>query len=144
MRKTTRMSEEFKKWKVGLICGSFDVIHPGYIKMFMDGKNVCENILIALQSDPTIDRPNKEKPLQSPEEREFILRSIRYVDDVIHYTTEDDLYNILKTNIYDVRILGSDYVDKEYTGKDLGRPVYFHNRNHLYSTTKYKKRIRST
>lgn len=137
------MSEAYKNWKVGLICGSFDVIHPGYIKMFMDAKNVCDKLLIALQSDPTVERPNKEKPLQTPEERELILRSIRYIDNIVHYTTEAELYNILMTNVYDVRILGSDYKDKEYTGKDLNRPVYFHNRDHEYSTTKYKKKIRS-
>lgn len=130
------MSEVYKNWKIGLICGSFDVIHPGYIKMFMDAKTVCDKLLIALQSDPTVERPNKEKPLQTPEERELILRSIRYIDDIVHYTTEAELYNILMTNVYDVRILGSDYKDKEYTGKDLNRPVYFHNRDHEYSTTK--------
>jgi len=136
------MSEECKKWKVGLICGSFDVIHPGYIKMFIDAKSVCKTLLIALQSDPTIDRPHKEKPHQTSEERALILRSIRYVDDIVHYTTEDDLYNILKTDIYDVRILGSDYTNAEYTGKDLNKPVYFHDRNHSYSTTDYKNKIR--
>lgn len=136
------MSEEIKKWHIGLICGSFDVIHPGYIKMFIDTKRVCDKLLIALQSDPTVDRPYKEKPLQTAEEREFILRSIKYVDNVIHYTTEADLYNILKTDVYDVRILGSDYINSDYTGKDLNRPVYFHDRNHKYSTTEYKRKIR--
>ena len=111
--------------------------------MFIDAKEVCEKLLIALQSDPTIDRPSKEQPLQSPEEREMILRAIRYIDGVIHYTTEDDLYNILCTDIYDVRILGSDYINKGYTGKDLKKPVHFHHRDHSYSTTEYKKRIRS-
>ena len=136
------MSAEIKKWDVGLVCGSFDVIHPGYIKMFIDAKSVCSKIIIALQSDPTIDRPHKEKPLQTPEEREFILRSIRYIDDVVHYTTEQDLYNILKTDIYDVRILGTDYLEKIFTGSDLNREIYFHDRNHEYSTTEYKKKIR--
>ena len=136
------MSEEIKKWHIGLICGSFDVIHPGYIKMFIDTKRVCDKLLIALQSDPTVDRPYKEKPLQTAEEREFILRSIKYVDNVIHYTTEAELYNILKTDVYDVRILGSDYINSDYTGKDLKRPVYFHDRNHKYSTTEYKRKIR--
>ncbi len=132
-----------KLFRVGIVCGSFDVIHPGYIKMFMDAKSVCDKVLIALQSDPSIERPHKEKPLQTPKEREFILRSIRYIDDVVHYTTEKDLYEILKTDIYDVRILGTDYKDADYTGKDLGRPVYWHSRDHSYSTTKYKKRIRN-
>ena len=96
-----------KKWKRGLICGSFDVIHPGYIHLFRDAKSVCTKLIIALQSDPTVDRPEKMKPLQSVEDRELILRSIRYVDDIVHYTTEKELYQLLQQpDLYDVRILG--------------------------------------
>jgi len=130
------------KWKVGLICGSFDVIHPGYIKLFIDASSVCDKLLIALHGDPTVERPSKEKPLQTPAERELILRSIRYVDDVLHYNTEAELYEILQSDIYDVRILGTDYIQADYTGKDLQRPVYFHVRDHVYSTTRYKTQIR--
>ncbi len=130
------------QWKRGLICGSFDVIHPGYIHLFQDAKRVCEKLIIALQSDPTVDRPEKIKPSQSVEDREFILRALRYVDDVVHYTTEAELYNLLKEDIYDVRILGTDYINRDYTGKDLNRPEYFHSRNHEYSTTQFKKNIK--
>ena len=130
------------QWKRGLICGSFDVIHPGYIHLFKDAKSVCENLIIALQSDPTVDRPEKIKPSQSVEDRELILRALRYVDDIVHYTTEAELYNLLKEDIYDVRILGTDYINKDYTGKDLNKPEYFHSRNHDYSTTQFKKNIK--
>ena len=129
------------KFKVGIVCGAFDVIHPGYIHMFMDAKTVCEKLVVLLQTDPTVDRPEKMKPTQSPEDRELILRSIRFVDDVVFYTTEKDLYNLLKKDFYDVRILGTDYLDKNYTGKDLGREIYWHDRSHGYSSTKFKKNI---
>ena len=134
------MSED-AKFKVGIVCGAFDVIHPGYIHMFMDAKTVCEKLVVLLQTDPTVDRPEKMKPTQSPEDRELILRSIRFVDDVVFYTTEKDLYNLLKKDFYDVRILGTDYLDKNYTGKDLGREIYWHDRSHGYSSTKFKKNI---
>ena len=84
------------------------------------------------------------KPTQTPEDRELILKSIRYVDDVIFYTTEDDLYNILKGDFYDVRILGSDYLDKDYTGKDLDKTIYWHDRSHEYSSTKFKNDIKES
>ena len=84
------------------------------------------------------------KPTQSAEDRELILRAIRYVDDVIFYTTEDDLYNMLKEDFYDVRILGSDYLEKNYTGKDLGRTIYWHYRSHAYSATAFKNKIKES
>ena len=129
-------------WNKGLVCGSFDVIHPGYIRLFKDAKTVCKKLVIALQSDPTIDRPEKLKPIQTIEDRKLILESIKYVDEIYCYTTEVELYQLLQTNIYDVRILGTDYIGKDYTGKDLNRPVYFHKRDHGYSTTKFKTDIK--
>lgn len=129
-------------WNRGLVCGSFDVIHPGYIRLFKDAKTVCKKLVIALQSDPTLDRPEKLKPVQSIEDRKLILESIKYVDEIYCYTTEVELYQLLQTDIYDVRILGTDYVGKNYTGKDLGMPVYFHKRDHGYSTTKFKTDIK--
>ena len=130
--------------KKGLIAGNFDVIHPGYVKMFEDAKeNACNYLVIALQSDPTLDRPHKSKPVQTVEEREYILKSIRYVDEVVHYNTEVELLHILENYDYDIRILGSDYNMKgaAYTGKELNKPVYFHDRAHNYSATDLKNRI---
>ena len=135
-----------KRWgvKVGIVAGNFDVIHPGYVKLFEDAKeNACNYLIVALQSDPTIDRPKKNKPVQTVEEREYILKSIRYVDEVLHYDTEDQLYDILENCDYDVRILGSDYnlPGKQFTGWKLNKPIYFHNRDHDYSASDLKKRI---
>lgn len=128
--------------KKGIVAGNFDVIHPGYVKMFEDAKaNACDYLIIALQSDPTIERPEKSKPVQTVEEREYILRSIRYVDEIIHYTTEAELLEIFKTHDYDIRVLGSDYKGTEYTGKTLNKPVYFHDRSHAYSASDLKRRI---
>ena len=129
---------------IGLVAGNFDVIHPGYIRMFEDARaNACNYLVVALQSDPTIDRPEKSKPVQTVEEREYILKSIKYVNEVIHYNTEEELLDLLKSFDYDVRILGSDYniPGKKYTGSDLSKPVYFHDRGTKYSATDLKQRI---
>ena len=96
---------------------------------------------MALQDDPTIDRPEKDKPVQNYEDRKKIIMALQYVDEVVEYSTESELYEILKSDIYDVRILGTDYADKDYNGKDLNRPVYWHARKHNYSASSLKRRI---
>ncbi len=128
-------------YKTGLIAGSFDLIHPGYIRMFRESKAVCNSLIVALQDDPTVDRPSKCKPVQSWEERSEILKALRYIDDVVYYNTEEDLRRLLSRVDFDVRILGSDYVNKRFTGDELGKPVYFCNRDHDYSLTDLKKKI---
>ena len=131
-----------KKYNVGIICGSFDIIHPGYIRMFADAKTQCKKLTVALQTDPTIDRPQKCKPVQSVADRKEILESIKHVDKIITYSTEKELDILLGLEPYDVRILGTDYVGrKDYTGVQYGKPVFYHDRNHDYSTTKLKKAI---
>jgi glycerol-3-phosphate cytidylyltransferase len=125
----------------GIIAGSFDILHPGYIRMFEESKRVVNYLIVALQDDPTIDRPEKCKPVQSWEERAEILRSLRYVDDVVYYNTEYDLRKLLGSVKYDVRILGSDYLGRRFTGDDLEKPVFYCNRNHQYSLTDLKERI---
>ena len=130
--------------KIGIVCGAFDVIHPGYIRMFQDAKTVCDKLIILLQTDPTIDRPEKLKPTQTVEDRELILRAIRYVDDVIIYTTENDLYNLLKMDFYNIRVMGTDYLGKKFTGSDLKREIFWHRRDHGYSSTSYKKKIKES
>lgn len=124
-----------------LIAGSFDVVHPGYIQMFMIAAENCDHVTVALQTDPTIERPEKLKPILSYCEREEMLRSIIYIDDVIPYTTEQDLNNILKTGKYNVRILGDDYKDKYATGQEYSEKIIYVDRSHGWSTTKYKKLI---
>ena len=134
-----------KKWpgiKIGLVAGNFDVIHPGYVKLFEDAReNACNVLIVALQGDPTIERPYKCKPVQSIEERKYILESIKFVDEVIHYNTEEELLSIIKMGKHDVRIIGSDYKDINFTGKDIEKEVYYHERSHKYSLTDLKKRI---
>ena len=130
--------------KIGLVAGNFDVIHPGYVKLFEDAKNnACNYLVIALHGDPTIERPDKCKPVQTVEEREYILRSIKYVDDVIHYNTEKELLDITTNFDYDVRVIGSDYLNRDFTGKTLAKEIYYHERKHKYSLTSLKSRITS-
>ena len=128
--------------KIGLVAGNFDVIHPGYVKLFEDAKkNACNHLVVALQGDPTIERPQKFKPVQTVAERQYILESIRYVDEVIHYNTESELLNIVTNFNYDVRIIGSDYLGKDFTGKEFEKEIYYHQRGHSYSLSDLKKRI---
>jgi len=127
--------------KTGFIAGSFDLIHPGYIKMFEDTKNICDELIVGLHSNPANERPHKDSPVHSREERKIILKSIRYVDKIFEYDTERDLYNLLREIKPDIRILGTDYENTKYTGYDLNIPVYFHKRDHNWSCSGLKNKI---
>jgi glycerol-3-phosphate cytidylyltransferase len=127
--------------KIGLIAGSFDLIHPGYVRMFKESKKYCNYLIVALQDDPTVDRPSKCKPIHSINERREILMSLRDIDDIVVYTDEKSLYDLLKSVKYDIRILGEEYKDVEYNGKDLGKDVAWITRDHEYSTTSLKEKI---
>ena len=127
--------------KKGLIAGNFDVIHPGYVRYFKDAKDHCDHLIIALHEDPTIERPNKSKPILNKEERTEILLSIKFIDEVVYYNTESELLGLLSKIKPHVRILGSDYKGKKFTGDNLGIPVYFHKRDHNWSTTRFKNLI---
>ena len=110
--------------------------------MFKDAKsNACDKLVVALQTDPTLDRPEKNKCVQPSDQRLEILNSIKYIDEVFLYDTEDSLYALLERVDYDVRILGTDYENREYTGKDLDPEVYYHHRDHDISTSKIKELI---
>jgi glycerol-3-phosphate cytidylyltransferase len=109
--------------------------------MLKDAKEQCDKLIVGLQTDPTIDRPEKNKPIQSFEERKIQLEAVKYVDEIVEYETENELYELLKTLIPDVRILGTDYIEKSFTGDDLNIPIYFHKRNHDYSTSNLRKKI---
>ena len=137
--------EEWKKTvplKKGIIAGAFDVIHPGYIRMFREAKEHCNHLTIALHEDPSTERPHKLKPVQSVEDRKEILKSIKYIDDIIVYQAEDTFLNYL--NDYDIRFLGTDYMDESYTGKDLSIEIIWLSREHEYSSTKLKTEIYHT
>lgn len=127
--------------KIGFTCSCFDILHCGHCLMLKDAKEQCDILIVALQTDPTIDRPDKNKPIQEYEERLIILQSIKYVDEIIKYSTEADLYYILKMLNPDVRIIGTDWKDKEYTGYDLPIYIHWHNRNHNWSTSYLRKRV---
>ncbi len=130
--------------KVGFTAGAFDLCHAGHMLMFKEAKTVCDYFIVALHSDPTIDRPDtKNKPIMSIEERKIILEGIKYIDEIITYDTEADLLKILSENTLgvDVRILGAEYKDKQFTGRDLPLPVYFNSRDHGFSTTELRKRV---
>jgi len=136
-----RWKKKLEPKYIGFAAGAFDLIHPGYIKMFKDAKTVCNHLVVGLQTDPTIDRPYKDKPIQNVQERVEILESIKYVDEVIIYETERDLYKLLKKTKPHVRILGSDYYGHNYVGNDLGIKIHWHQRLHTWSSTELKKKI---
>tara|TARA_B000000532_G_scaffold108343_1_gene87026 strand:- start:777 stop:1670 length:894 start_codon:yes stop_codon:yes gene_type:complete len=125
----------------GVIAGAFDLIHPGYVKMFKEAKKHCTHLTVALHEDPSLEN-GKRKPIHSLEEREEILRSITYVDDIRIYWNEYGLSQYLQVGKFDVRFLGDDYKDKDYTGKDLDLKIIWIDRNHSYSTTRLKKLIK--
>ena len=130
------------KYNIGFTCSCFDLLHTGHILMLEDAKKQCEKLIVGLQEDPTIDRPNsKNIPIQSLKERKKMLEAIKYIDKIIIYKTEKDLYQLLQKLKPDIRILGSDYKNKSFTGDDLNIKIYYHDRNHSYSSTNIRKRI---
>tara|TARA_B100001059_G_scaffold20577_1_gene16701 strand:+ start:3236 stop:3658 length:423 start_codon:yes stop_codon:yes gene_type:complete len=132
-----------KKRKIlkGIIAGNFDVIHPGYIKMFKECKEKCDKLYVLLHSDPSIERKHKLPPILSVKERSEILLSLRFIDEILVYTYESELYNILKKGDFHIRFLGDDYINQPYTGDDLKIPIHFLDRSHGWSTTKFKNLI---
>ena len=130
--------------KKGFIAGNFDIIHPGYIKMFNECNNNCDHFTILLHSDPSIERPNKLKPILTLEERIEVLSSIKFINDIKSYTYEAELYDLIKNGGYSVRFLGDDYKNKSFTGDDLNIYIHYLNRGHGWSTTKFKNLISKT
>ncbi len=129
--------------KIGFTCSCFDLFHAGHIMMLKEAKTQCDHLIVGLQTDPTIDRPQKNKPIQSILERYIQLEACKYVDEIVVYATEKDLIDILKTYPIDVRILGEEYCDKSFTGDDLDIELYFNRRQHSFSTTELRERIKS-
>lgn len=127
--------------RVGITASCFDLFHAGHVLMLQEAKDQCDRLVVALQTDPTVDRPEKNKPVQSLVERYIQVAACKYVDDIIPYTTEEDLLNILQCYDWDVRIIGEDYYGKNFTGDHLGIEVYYNSRRHGFSTTELRKRI---
>lgn len=126
--------------KVGFTCSCFDLLHAGHIAMLAEARSVCDYLIVGLQTDPSIDG-RKPKPVQSVYERYLQLSGCRYVDKIIPYDTESDLLDLLRTQKIDIRIVGEDYREKDYTGHGL-HPVHYNMRRHYWSSTWLKERVR--
>ena len=131
--------------KVGFTCGAFDLFHAGHNIFLSDCKTKCDKLIVGLHTDPTIDRPEKNKPIQTTFERYTQLINCKWVDEVIPYDTEKDLYNILATANIDARFVGEDYVNKPITGeklcKERGIEMFVVLRKHDYSSSELRKRL---
>lgn len=130
-----------KKYRIGFTCSTFDLFHAGHIMMLEEAKEICSYLIVGLQTDPTVDREWKNKPVQTMFERFVQLNSCKYIDEIIPYTTERELMDILRSYHIDVRIIGEEYKDKDFTGKELDVPVYFNKRKHSFSTTELRQRV---
>ena len=131
--------------KVGFTASAFDLLHAGHVAMLREAKDQCDYLICGLQLDPSTDRPEKNTPVQSVVERYAQLSAVKYVDEIIPYNSEKDLLDILTLYKIDVRILGNEYKDKEFTGREvcetLGIQLYFNNRNHRFSSSDLRARI---
>tara|TARA_B110000444_G_scaffold103372_1_gene97605 strand:+ start:1142 stop:1585 length:444 start_codon:yes stop_codon:yes gene_type:complete len=130
---------------VGFTCSTFDLLHAGHITMLEEAKHHCEFLIVGLQNDPTLDRIEKNAPIQTIIERQIQLAAVKFVDEIIVYNTEQDLVDLLLTLPIDVRILGDEYKGKEFTGKDIakqrGSKIVYNGRDHSFSSTSLRKRV---
>ena len=128
--------------KKGITFGAFDLFHAGHVMMLEEAKTVCDHLIVCIQSDPSLDRKEKNKPVQSIEEREIQVYGCRYTDEVIIYDTEVELLEILDTVDWDVRILGEEYKNKDFTGREQTlNKCHFNKRPHNFSSSELRKRV---
>ena len=131
--------------KIGFTCSTFDLLHAGHITMLEEAKHHCDFLIVGLQNDPTLDRPEKNAPVQTIVERQIQLAAVKYVDEIVIYNTEQDLIDLLLTLPIDVRILGEEYKSKDFTGKDIakqrGSKIVYNGRDHSFSSTSLRKRV---
>ena len=131
--------------KVGITFSTFDLFHAGHVKMIEEAKSKCEYLIVGLQLDPSIDRPNKNKPTQSIIERYVQLRACKYIDEIIPYVSENDLIDVLSSFKIDLRIIGEEYKDKDFTGKEYcknkGIEIYYNKREHRFSSSALRKQV---
>jgi glycerol-3-phosphate cytidylyltransferase len=131
---------------VGFTASAFDLLHAGHITMLREAKEHCDYLICGLQIDPSVDRADKNKPIQSIVERYVQLLAVKYVDEIIPYYYEKDLTDIIKTYSIDVRILGEEYKDVDFTGRELcdrlGIRLHFNKRNHDFSSSELRKRMK--
>lgn len=131
--------------KIGITFSAFDLLHAGHIKMLEEAKRQCDYLICGLQTNPTLDRPEKNKPVQTVVERYIQLKACTYVDEIVPYATEQDLEDILRSFKIDVRILGDEYHDKNFTGRtycdEKGIALYFNTRDHRFSSSGLRKEV---
>ena len=131
--------------KVGITFSTFDLFHAGHVKMLEEAKSNCDYLIVGLQLDPSIDRPKKNKPTQSIIERYVQLRGCKYIDEIIPYVSENDLIDVLSSFKIDLRIIGEEYKDKVFTGKDYcikkGIEIYYNKREHRFSSSNLRKQV---
>jgi glycerol-3-phosphate cytidylyltransferase len=130
---------------VGFTCSAFDLLHAGHILMLREASTVCDELIVGLQTDPTIDRPEKNKPIQSLRERLIQLNAVKWVDSIYIYETEAELLQLMQNLPINVRIIGEDYLGKDFTGKDYhlasDQRIYYNSRKHEYSSSELRQRI---
>jgi glycerol-3-phosphate cytidylyltransferase len=131
--------------KIGFNCSSFDLLHAGHVTMLKMERDLCDYLKVALQVDPTIDRPGvKNKPIQSIYERYVQLQACKYVDEILVYSTEFDLLQLIMTQKIDIRFLSEEYLNRDFTGKDYciknGIELHYHKRGHIYSSSELRRR----
>lgn len=130
---------------IGFVASAFDLFHAGHVVMLEEAKRHCDYLIVAIQTDPTLDRDSKNRPVQSIVERQIQVKACKYVDEIVIYSTESELEDLLKTLPINIRILGVEYADKEFTGKDICRDrnieVYFNSRDHTFSSSDLRRRV---
>jgi len=131
--------------KIGFTASTFDLLHAGHISMLREAKEHCDYLICGLQVDPSVDRANKNSPIQTIVERQVQLSAVKYVDEIVVYRTEQDLEDILEMFHIDIRVLGDEYRDQDFTGKDIckkrGIQLYFNKRDHRFSTSALRKQV---
>jgi len=126
---------------IGFTCGAFDLLHAGHIVMLEEAKSNCDYLIVGLQTDPTIDRNEKNKPIQSVYERYVQLNAVKYVDEIIPYDTEQSLLDLLQSQKIDIRFVGEEYRESKLTGRDLIK-LHYTSRRHSFSSTNLRKRVK--
>lgn len=125
----------------GFTCSTFDLFHAGHIMMLKEAKSVCDYLIVGLQTDPTLDRSTKNKPVQGIFERYVQLQACKYVDEIVVYATEKELLDVLNSYPIDIRIIGEEYKDKQFTGRNIPMQIHFNKRKHSFSTTELRQRV---
>ncbi len=127
---------------IGFTCGAFDLLHAGHIVMLEEAKSKCDKLIVGLQTDPSIDRPEKNKPIQSVYERFIQLSAVKYIDQIIPYDTEESLMDLLQSQHIDIRFIGEDYREKKFTGSELPIDIEYTSRKHSFSSSSLRERVK--